>query len=90
MLVSLVDPFFTMRTVSIPQLACRSKWRCINQTPEKHHHHVRERERERFVPGLSATNLITAHPFLGTPMVLTSGGSFKLKVFGEVTLSKLP
>jgi hypothetical protein len=36
MLVSLVGPFFTMITVSIPQLACRSKWQCINQTPANH------------------------------------------------------
>jgi hypothetical protein len=36
-----------------------------------------KRERDR-IPGLAATNLMTAHPFLGTPMVLTSGGSTKL------------
>jgi hypothetical protein len=112
MLVSFVGPFRTMRTVSIPQLACRSKWQCINQTPAKHPHIIlnpytnmyiyiyiyiyiivgdnkdTRREKER-VPGLSATNLMTAHPFLGTPMVLTSGGSTKLYVV-ELAGSQLP
>jgi hypothetical protein len=40
MLVSFVGPFRTMRTVSIPQLACHSKWQCINQIPAKHSHIV--------------------------------------------------
>lgn len=28
-----VFPSFTMNTVSIPHVKCRSKWQCMNQTP---------------------------------------------------------
>ena len=45
--------------------------------------------RER-LPGLLAKNLIVAHPFLGTPKVFTSGGSFKLYVLGEEVALKFP
>lgn len=41
------------------------------------------------VPGFFAQNLIASHPFLGTPKVLTSAGSLRLKVAGEDEL-KLP
>ena len=48
------------------------------------HHCTMNAECLYFLPGLSATNLMTAHPFTGTATVFLRGGSTRLNFDGSV------
>ena len=75
-------PFLTMKVIAIPQLTCRSKWQCMNHTPDKTKHfrkpklaqqneqtHQIDNRQVIYLPGFMALNLMVTQPFLGMATV---------------------